>query len=99
MFSQKMIKCFQWSLYRLQKKKGNMIILQRVRKMALKKEKLVLNSLWCKGCGVCAAFCPKGVLALEGEKIVIKEIENCIYCGMCEPRCPDFALHLEEVAE
>ncbi len=67
--------------------------------MALKKKKLVLNALWCKGCGVCAAFCPKGVLALNGEKIVIKEIEKCIYCGMCEARCPDYALYLEEVAE
>ena len=72
---------------------------KRCEKMALKKKKLVLNSLWCKGCGVCAAFCPKGVLALEGEKIVIKEIEKCLYCGMCELRCPDFALYLEEVAE
>ena len=86
-------------LHNSKNEKGNICILQKVRKMALKKKKLVLNSLWCKGCGVCAAFCPKGVLALEGEKIVIKEIEKCIYCGMCELRCPDYALHLEEVAE
>ncbi|MBR5295983.1 MAG: 4Fe-4S binding protein [Clostridia bacterium] len=65
--------------------------------MALKAKKLVLNSRWCKGCGVCAEFCPKGVLALEGDKIVIKEIDKCIFCGMCELRCPDYALYLEEV--
>ena len=64
--------------------------------MAAKAKKLVLNTQWCKGCGVCAAFCPKGVLALEGDKIVIREIDKCIYCGMCEMRCPDYALYLEE---
>lgn len=65
--------------------------------MALNKnKKLVLNAKWCKGCGVCAAFCPRGVLALNGDKITIKEPEKCILCGLCELRCPDYAIYLEE---
>lgn len=65
--------------------------------MAAKAKKLVLNVGWCKGCGVCAAFCPKGVLALKGDKIAIAEEEKCIRCGLCELRCPDYAIWLEEV--
>lgn len=65
--------------------------------MAAKAKKLVLNVGWCKGCGVCAAFCPKGVLALKGDKIAIVADEKCIRCGLCELRCPDYAIWLEEV--
>ena len=44
----------------------------------------------CKGCGICAAFCPKKVLAVsELEKIEAVAPENCIQCGQCELRCPD----------
>lgn len=47
----------------------------------------------CKGCGICAAFCPKKVLAVsELEKIEAVAPENCIQCGQCELRCPDFAI-------
>lgn len=62
-------------------------------------KKLVLNSAWCKGCGVCAAFCPKQVLALEGEKVTIAKAEDCIFCGQCEQRCPDYAIYIEEKVE
>ncbi len=64
--------------------------------MAAKQKKLVLNLGWCKGCGVCAAFCPKGVLALKGDKITVKDPDACIHCGLCELRCPDYAIYLEE---
>lgn len=48
---------------------------------------------WCKGCGICAAFCPKQVLALgpDGKARVVRE-EACVNCGFCEPHCPDFAI-------
>ncbi len=71
--------------------------MQQVEIMAAKAKKLVLNTKWCKGCGICAAFCPKGVLKMKGDKVTIAEIEKCIYCGLCESRCPDYALYLEEV--
>lgn len=54
---------------------------------------LELNQKLCKGCNICVAFCPKGVLALDDlGKIYAKEPEKCIECGQCELRCPDFAI-------
>ncbi len=58
------------------------------------KKSLTINKQWCKGCGICVAFCPKQVLAIENEKVVAVNIENCISCGLCELRCPDNAIYL-----
>ena len=52
-------------------------------------KKLVTEVTWCKGCGICAAFCPRHVL--------IKDEVSCIKCGQCELRCPDYAIWLQEV--
>ena len=58
--------------------------------------KLEVKQEWCKGCGICVAFCPKQVLALdEHEKIFIKNGDDCIRCGQCEMRCPDYAIYLK----
>ena len=54
---------------------------------------LELNTDWCKGCGICVAFCPKNVLELDDEtKGVVARPDECTYCGDCEVRCPDFAI-------
>jgi len=58
---------------------------------------LVLNSAWCTGCGICAAFCPKKVLEVRHEKVAVAHPEECIKCGLCELRCPDYAIFLREV--
>lgn len=63
--------------------------------MSVKKE-LVINTAWCKGCGICAAFCPKEALEVVKEKVRLKESNACILCGMCEMRCPDYAIYLKE---
>lgn len=57
---------------------------------------LQVNEAWCKGCGICAAFCPKNVLSLENDKVQIVNGEDCIKCGLCELRCPDYAIYIEE---
>ncbi len=62
--------------------------------MSKKDLKLEVKKDWCKGCGICVAFCPKNVLDLVDEKIVIKDIDSCIKCGLCELRCPDYAIYL-----
>ena len=59
-------------------------------------KQLKVNASWCKGCGVCAAFCPKEVLKLVNGKIAITDSENCLRCGVCENLCPDFAICLVE---
>lgn len=62
-------------------------------------KKLVLNAAWCKGCGICVAFCPKNVLDIQGEKAIIKNESDCVYCGQCEQRCPDYAIYVEKTEE
>ena len=54
-----------------------------------------INAEWCKGCGICVAFCPKNVLALnQREKSEAVRMEDCIACMMCELRCPDLAIEV-----
>ncbi|MCD6293430.1 MAG: 4Fe-4S binding protein [Deltaproteobacteria bacterium] len=61
------------------------------------KKRVIINRDWCKGCGICVAFCPKEVLVLDGQdKACWAYPEKCINCGLCELRCPDMAIELEE---
>ncbi len=48
---------------------------------------------WCKGCGICVAFCPKKALSLDliSQKARWAE-DKCIFCGLCEHYCPDLAI-------
>ncbi|MBW1713599.1 MAG: ferredoxin family protein [Deltaproteobacteria bacterium] len=60
-------------------------------------KKVVINRAWCKGCGICQAFCPKHVLELDKqEKMTVARPEDCNLCGLCEQRCPDLAIELVE---
>ena len=50
---------------------------------------------WCKGCGICAAFCPTGALARdEAGYPYVNDADKCIECAWCETRCPDFAIRV-----
>lgn len=62
------------------------------------KKRLVINLDWCKGCGICAAFCPRGVLEVE-DKVKIVDEAKCVFCGQCEDRCPDYAIYVKESEE
>ena len=55
----------------------------------------ILERDWCKGCGICVAFCPKKVLELdENGKVRAVRPEDCLACRLCEFRCPDLALRV-----
>ena len=48
---------------------------------------------WCKSCGICAAFCPKGCIRLDTDgSLSVEDADCCTGCGWCELHCPDFAI-------
>jgi 2-oxoglutarate ferredoxin oxidoreductase subunit delta len=52
---------------------------------------------WCKGCGICIAFCPTKVFDRdETGKAVAARADACIGCRFCELHCPDFAITVTE---
>lgn len=59
-------------------------------------KQLIIQSAWCKQCGICVEFCPKKVLDVNEESVYVKNSEDCILCGLCELRCPDYAIYIEE---
>ncbi|MCX5855060.1 MAG: 4Fe-4S binding protein [Deltaproteobacteria bacterium] len=60
-----------------------------------KLRELLINRQWCKGCGVCVAFCPKRVLEIDDKgKAVAVRFEDCLGCRLCEFRCPDLAIEM-----
>ncbi len=54
----------------------------------------------CKGCELCTAVCPKGIVAISHEKLNAKgfytaectDEDACIGCAMCAMMCPDNAI-------
>ncbi len=59
-------------------------------------KELIMNRDWCKGCGICAAFCPKHALEIVNGKVQRSEGSTCVLCGQCELRCPDYAIYIAE---
>ena len=64
------------------------------------KNTIFVERCWCKGCGLCASFCAKGVLELDGEgKAAAAHPELCVGCGTCERLCPDLAVAVSRMEE
>ena len=57
-------------------------------------------SHWCKGCGLCTAFCPQHVFEPNGGgQPIVAHPERCTACDWCRFHCPDLAItvaHLDE---
>jgi 2-oxoglutarate ferredoxin oxidoreductase subunit delta len=55
----------------------------------------LINRSWCKGCGICVHFCPKGVFRLdEREKVCVAHPEDCVACSLCALLCPDLCIEV-----
>ena len=50
---------------------------------------------WCKGCGLCIAFCPAEVFEADEEGHPhVRFPERCTGCRWCESHCPDMAIEV-----
>jgi 2-oxoglutarate ferredoxin oxidoreductase subunit delta len=55
------------------------------------------NENFCKGCGLCVAFCPKKILKLDTTRVnirgyypaIVNNLVECIGCAACAKICPD----------
>lgn len=63
---------------------------------SVEKTVVYINQEWCKGCGICIAFCRKGALSLDQRGKAVLAAEKCSNCAVCEMFCPDFAIELKE---
>jgi len=55
---------------------------------------------WCKGCGLCVAFCPEQVFEIDEEGLaVVAHPERCVACMWCYHHCPDFAISVRRLSE
>ena len=67
---------------------------------------IVIDEHYCKGCGICVHFCPKGVLEISTKVNSrgfyvpqVVDADACGTCGQCEAYCPDFAIFIFEEVE
>ncbi|MGC9517404.1 MAG: 4Fe-4S dicluster domain-containing protein [Methanomicrobiales archaeon] len=60
--------------------------------------KVVIDYENCDGadCAECVDVCPMEVLVIEGDKIVIQNIEECSLCEVCMDVCPNEAIEVED---
>jgi len=60
-----------------------------------KQYRIDIFEAWCKSCGICVAFCPRGCLepSEDGPPLVSRS-DRCSGCGWCEIHCPDFAIRV-----
>ncbi|HJX70127.1 MAG TPA: 4Fe-4S binding protein [Dehalococcoidia bacterium] len=66
------------------------------------KSEVVIDEAWCKGCGLCVYFCPRGCIEMTKDKLgpqgnllpVFNHPENCNTCGICTRMCPDLAIEV-----
>lgn len=55
----------------------------------------------CKGCGYCAASCPRKALSFsseineQGVNYIQVDKEKCILCGTCYVVCPDLVFEIQ----
>ncbi|MDR1328444.1 MAG: 4Fe-4S dicluster domain-containing protein [Oscillospiraceae bacterium] len=65
------------------------------------KFQVVFDSDVCKGCELCRASCPKGIIEMSGEinskgysPAAVTRGDECIGCSSCALVCPDGAIEI-----
>ena len=59
---------------------------------------ITINYEKCEGanCAECADVCPMEVLIIDGDKIAVRNKDECSYCEVCMDVCPNDAVTVEE---
>lgn len=55
-----------------------------------------LDSEKCDACKKCLKVCSKGIIRLEGKKIIVVDDDKCDMCYMCVESCPKDAISVEQ---
>lgn len=50
--------------------------------------RLSVDQKKCDACGECAKFCPKSILTVRNDRIVVERETDCTLCRDCERHCP-----------
>jgi len=59
--------------------------------------KLKIDFEKCDLCGKCIKVCPKGVLEIKDDKLIVKDILSCTLCRVCEEVCDKNAIKVSWV--
>ncbi len=65
--------------------------------------KVTFDESLCKGCGLCAGVCPRGIVQLSKTRINSKgyypaevlDMDKCTGCASCARMCPDCVITVE----
>ncbi len=59
---------------------------------------IIIDYNKCDGenCGECADVCPMEVLIIDGDKIIVQNIDECSLCESCADVCPNEALKVQD---
>ena len=70
------------------------------------KNRVIVNTEWCKGCRFCIEFCSQHLLYESDETnskgyhiVRMADDEKCNGCDMCSMICPEFAIHVIKADE
>jgi NAD-dependent dihydropyrimidine dehydrogenase PreA subunit len=65
-----------------------------------KSARVTVFANWCKGCGLCVAFCPQHVFEEDEESHpIVAHPELCTGCNWCVVHCPDLAIVVHDEEE
>lgn len=62
----------------------------------MKRKIITINQELCNGCGICAAACHEGAIAMENGKAKLMRDDYCDGLGDCLPACPTGAITFTE---
>ncbi|ABZ82976.1 4fe-4S ferredoxin, iron-sulfur binding domain protein [Heliomicrobium modesticaldum Ice1] len=66
--------------------------------------KVIFREERCKGCRLCTAACPAGIVVMDESRLnakgfqpaVVTDMEKCRGCALCARVCPDLVIEVEK---